>query len=68
MDMLMGQFCDNYIAKLTPAELDLYAELLDENDADIYHWIISPTTCPHTKYEYILEKMRSYTPYVKRQK
>ncbi|WP_347268198.1 succinate dehydrogenase assembly factor 2 [Paracoccus sp. (in: a-proteobacteria)] len=39
MDLILGPFADAELAGLSPAELDLYEAVLDENDQDLYPWI-----------------------------
>ena len=39
MDLILGPFSDSDLARLSPADLDLYEALLDENDQDLYPWI-----------------------------
>jgi antitoxin CptB len=39
MDLILGAFCDAELAGLPDAEVDLYEELLSENDHDLYGWI-----------------------------
>jgi antitoxin CptB len=39
MDLILGPFSDSDLAGLSPADLDLYEILLEENDQDLYPWI-----------------------------
>ena len=39
MDLILGPFSDSELSRLSPAELDEYEELLNENDQDLYPWI-----------------------------
>ena len=39
MDLILGPFSDSELTALTPAELDIYEVLLEENDQDLYPWI-----------------------------
>ena len=45
-DLLLGPFCDNHAADLTPEQLDRLETLFDESDHDIYNWIIGRTPTP----------------------
>lgn len=47
MDLILGPFSDSELAKLTPAELALYEEFLEENDQDLYLWITARTRGEH---------------------
>lgn len=39
MDLILGPFSDTELEGLTPAEIDLYEALLNENDQDLYPWV-----------------------------
>ena len=39
MDLILGPFADREMAALAPSELDLYEQLLTENDQDLYLWV-----------------------------
>jgi antitoxin CptB len=38
-DLLLGSFAEAYLAGLSPAQLDRYEALLEENDARLFDWI-----------------------------
>lgn len=38
-DLVLGHFADNGLASLDPQAIDIYEQLLDEHDADIWAWI-----------------------------
>lgn len=44
MDLILGPFSDSEVEKLSPADLDIYEMLLDENDQDLYPWITARLT------------------------
>ncbi len=39
MDLLLGPYADARLAALKGEELDLYEQLLEENDQDLYLWV-----------------------------
>lgn len=39
MDLLMGSFADAHINNFDEAQLDLYEEILNHSDPDLYNWI-----------------------------
>ena len=45
-DLLLGSFADRYLAEMTPAQLDTYAELLEMPDHEIYNWKVGRDTVP----------------------
>ena len=46
MDLILGPYADAQIAQLSPADLDRYEQLLDENDQDLYLWVTGAVQCP----------------------
>jgi antitoxin CptB len=47
-DLILGAFADLRLPTMSLAELDLFEELLEEADHDIYDWIVGrqPTPLP----------------------
>ena len=39
-DLVLGRFADEKLAGLSPEILAVYERLLDENDADIWNWVV----------------------------
>lgn len=37
-DYILGRFCEKYLDKLSPEQLETYDALLREEDADLYRW------------------------------
>lgn len=46
MDLLLGPFADVHLAAMPPAELELYEDLLAENDQDLYAWMTGRAASP----------------------
>jgi antitoxin CptB len=46
MDMILGPFADANLARMTASELDLYDQLLCENDQDLYQWVTGQVNSP----------------------
>ena len=46
MDLILGPFADANLARMTAAELELYDQLLSENDQDLYSWVTGQAKCP----------------------
>lgn len=40
-DLLLGPFADAHLAGMEGGDLDLYEALLEENDQDLYGWIVA---------------------------
>jgi antitoxin CptB len=59
-DILLGDFAKSEITKLSPEELHIYSELIEENDWDIYEWILNETSEIPAKYNEIIVKIRHF--------
>lgn len=46
MDLILGGFADARLAALSPAALDAYEALLEENDQDLYKWVGGAAPAP----------------------
>ncbi|WP_407492202.1 succinate dehydrogenase assembly factor 2 [Pseudooceanicola sp. MF1-13] len=46
MDILMMRFADAHLAGLSESELDVYDQILSENDQDLYQWVTGQTPAP----------------------
>lgn len=46
MDLILGRFWDTEGQGLDDATLDLYEELLTENDQDLYRWVSGQSAAP----------------------
>ena len=46
MDLILSAFADRQLRGLDAAELDLYDQLLEENDHDLYAWINGQVAVP----------------------
>jgi len=63
MDMLLGPFSDGPLADLADGELDIYEQLLDENDQEIYRWISGQEETP-VKYQPLISAVLAGAPTV----
>lgn len=46
MDLILKSFADRRLAEMSAAELDLYEDLLEENDHDLYQWVSGQGATP----------------------
>lgn len=46
MDLILGPYADQNLAEMAPDALDLYEELLAENDQDLYQWVSGQAAAP----------------------
>ena len=57
MDMILGPFSDRHVAGLEDDMLDLYEELLSENDQDLYQWVSGQAAAPD-RFAVLLDRIR----------
>ena len=46
MDLILTRYADAHLAEMEAAELDLYDQLLSENDHDLYQWVSGQAAPP----------------------
>ncbi|MBD3804587.1 MAG: succinate dehydrogenase assembly factor 2 [Thioclava sp.] len=46
MDLILGPYADARLPELDAPTLDLYDQLLEENDQDLYPWVSGAQPCP----------------------
>jgi antitoxin CptB len=46
MDIILSRYADTYLAKMDAPALDLYEQLLNENDQDLYQWVSGQAQAP----------------------
>lgn len=59
-DLLLGAFADAYLPSFTPAQLDAYEALLNENDGDIYDWMTGRWEPPPEKMSDVLQLLLDF--------
>lgn len=57
MDLILGRFWDGNGADLDPGTLDLYEDLLLENDQDLYAWVSGQEAAPE-KFAALVARLR----------
>ena len=58
-DLVLGTYCTRELEQLDEAELTLFEAFLDEDDADIWAWLIEKTPCPRPEYASLLDALRA---------
>ena len=46
MDILLGQFADQFLAEMDDAALDVYENLISHNDQELYAWMTGRKPVP----------------------
>lgn len=62
-DLIIGGFCNAHIHELDDAELTLFEQFLDEDDADIWGWITGKIVIANDAYQPIIERLRAFEVY-----
>ncbi|SEM50865.1 antitoxin CptB [Sphingomonas gellani] len=60
-DLMIGGFFDAHGEHLTPAELDWFEALLEQQDVDIMAWAIGSQPCPPEWDGPVMARMRTLT-------
>jgi len=64
MDLILGPFSDVGLARLSPTDLDLYEDMLDENDQELYRWFSGQITAP-TRFISLVEHLTARTSFAR---
>jgi antitoxin CptB len=59
-DLLIGNFAERYLPTMTDAQLDLFEQLLDENDVDLVNWITGRAAVPAGLESEVLELLKNF--------
>ena len=66
MDQIMGSFANDYVPNFDEAELDLFEEVLQNSDPELYDWICKREDVPANKANPILDELLKYDYATKR--
>jgi antitoxin CptB len=59
-DLLLGSFAERNLAAFSPAELDAYEQLIEENDADLWDWLIGYSAVPAAHDPALIARIRNF--------
>ncbi|HEY2179846.1 MAG TPA: succinate dehydrogenase assembly factor 2 [Caulobacteraceae bacterium] len=59
-DLILGPFADSRAAALSPTELASFERLLEENDQDVYAWIVGTAPVPAEFDDDVLAQLRAH--------
>ena len=60
-DLIIGRFARKNLDTMTDEELDLFSELLEFPDVDIYDWYIKKKSLPIEKSNSVITKLLNFT-------
>jgi antitoxin CptB len=58
-DQILGNFADTELARLDPSLIDAYERLLDEEDGDIWQWLIGKGE-PAAEYMPLIDQLKLF--------
>jgi antitoxin CptB len=59
-DLILGPFADRYVASFSAAELDIFEDLLEQPDQDLYGWIVGTIPTPAAFDGDILNRIKAF--------
>ena len=60
MDLLVGGFADAHLAEMSQEQLDLFEQILDAPDPDLYRWLVGGETPPADIDHDVLHMMQNF--------
>ncbi len=60
LDLLLGHFFDAQGAVLNAKEIDLYQQLLEEDDYDLYQWLTINSSVFPEKYTHLMQRIHIF--------
>lgn len=58
LDVMLQHFCDSSYVKLTPEKQQLFEDLLEEADQDLFKWLIGAEVCSTARFQDMLLVIR----------
>lgn len=58
-DLVLGSYCSQKLGAMDEAHLALFERFLDEDDADIWHWLTEKAPCPTPEYAPLLAELKA---------
>ncbi len=59
-DLLLGRFAEAHLAQMDEAQVALFAELLNEQDPDIYDWLTGRQPIPPQFQNFVMDALREF--------
>lgn len=60
-DVILGYFADSHLERLSDDQLAVYEQLLGEQDADIWNWLIGKEEPERTEYMPVIRLLRQFS-------
>jgi antitoxin CptB len=62
-DLIIGEFAKENLYKMTDEEINLFSEILQLSDADIYDWYTKKKTLPKDISNSVIIQLLNFIPY-----
>lgn len=62
MDIILMRFCDARLQQMDAAHLDIYEQVLAENDQDLYQWVSGQRPAPEGFHDIVAEIRKVCVP------
>lgn len=59
-DLIVGKYAAKYLSEMSVAELNDFAAILEENDVDIYDWLVKKTKAPSHLNQKIIQQLINF--------
>ena len=59
-DLILGWFADEKLGKMSEQQLDIYEKFLNENDTDIWDWLVKKEVPNNSDYAEILQELEKF--------
>lgn len=59
-DLILGPFADSHLEKMSPAQLDDFETLINQEDQDLYAWIIGREPTPEQFETEVMDLIRTF--------
>jgi antitoxin CptB len=59
-DILLGRYAEAHLPDMDEDQLDQFAALMDEQDPDIYDWLIGARPVPPEFADFIIQSLRDF--------
>lgn len=60
LDLFLIPFCEKIYPILSIEEKNIFVELLNENDVDLFEWLMDRNQCKNTQFNHIIKLIRAH--------
>lgn len=60
LDIFLIPFCENSYPTLSAKEKKIFIDLLEENDVDLFEWLMGRAQCEDLQFQALIKLIRAY--------